>query len=942
MESFLHLLAKDLVRKRGSQFEHLTIIFPNKRAGLFLSKALSQLIDRPVWMPRILTLGEFIERQIHLRQADDLTLIIKLYKSYRLCSGSTERFDDFYFWGQMLLSDFDDIDKYLASPKDVFANLAALKEIEINFPYLSPEQIELIQQFWKSFHPDKYSQEQQEFIRVWEKLYPTYLHFREKLLAEGLCYEGMGQRLFCERLSDFHTEGELIFAGFNALNRCEKKIFAHFRDNRQARFYWDYDLYYSTNDHHEAGHYIRENLKLFPNELGIEYFNHFRHNGKQLEYIAVPSTVGQAKLLPALLAEILPPGTETDYTETAIVLCDEQLLPPVLHSLPDFIRKINITMGYPARNTSIITLVQLLGELKRSAKPTGGTTYYYHKPVIALLNHKLINSSCPEETRRAIDFIRRHNIVYVAEQHLLLNDLTRTLFATDSLPLQDYLACVLRQLIAHLRQQNTRANAIEQEFLFHIFTRVQQINNTFDEEEITPEDKFYLQITGKVLQELTIPFSGEPLEGMQIMGLMETRMLDFKNLILLSANEGILPKGSHTASFIPYNLRAGFNLPTPEHRDTLFAYYFYRLLQRAERIKLLYTDTARGLTTGEASRFLLQIKYESALPIQETYFQNRIAAQDLPPITIEKTPEIRARLTRYTRLNQRGLSPSALNTYLECRLRFYFKYVADIREPDTLAEELDQRLLGTIFHTATQSLYQTLGPEEITPEVLEALEHDNDRIDHHIREAYCQVYDDATSPHESGANELVLSVVKKYVKKVLSHDLSLTPFRILSLETTYRMPLEIQTLDGTATIYLAGDIDRVDYSPAATRIIDYKTGTDRADFKSVGSLFDPANKQRNKAAFQTLLYCLLFSHQNPTTAPLRPGIYSTKLLFTPGYSDLFRCNGSPIRDFQPLQEEFTRLLVTLLEELFSPNHPFTQTDLREKCRTCPYREICHR
>ena len=319
MNSFLNLLAKDLMRRHDGHFENLTVLFPNKRAGLFLARELASLTDRPLWMPEILTLGEFIERQTDLKQADDLTLIIKLYKAYLSCSGSNERFDDFYFWGNMLLGDFDDIDKYLVNARALFSNLVALQEIEDKFPYLSPGQIDFIRRFWSSFHPEKFSREQEEFLKVWDKLHPTYETFKRHLAEEKLCYEGMGQRLFASQLTEHHTDRQLIFAGFNALNQCEKKIFSYFRDNRQALFYWDYDLYYSTDENHEAGLYIRENMKLFPNALGIEHFNNFRHNGKSLEYISTPSVIGQAKLIPTLLEQMRPSGKK-GHTDTAIVL----------------------------------------------------------------------------------------------------------------------------------------------------------------------------------------------------------------------------------------------------------------------------------------------------------------------------------------------------------------------------------------------------------------------------------------------------------------------------------------------------------------------------------------------------------------------------------------------------------------------------------------------
>ena len=942
MNSFLHLLAKDLILKYGYHFDNLTILFPNKRAGLFLAQELAQLIDRPMWMPEILTLGEFIERQTGLKQAEELTLIIKLYKTYQECAGTTERFDDFYFWGNMLLGDFDDIDKYLVDAKDLFSNITALKEIESAFPYLSPEQMECIQSFWRSFNVEKYSREQQEFLNVWNKLYPTYSRFKTKLLAENLCYEGMGQRLFCEQLSNFHTENQLIFAGFNALNQCEKKIFSYFRDNRQALFYWDYDLYYSANENHEAGLYIRENMKLFPNALGLEHFNNFRYNAKNIEYISVPSTIGQTKLIPTLIEQIHP-ERQSSYTDTAIVLCDESLLTPVIHSIPDTIDKINITMGYPAQNTSVAALIAMLGDLKRYSKKEGDTTYYYYKPVVALLNHKLIKNSCSENIIKIINDINTQNTVYVSESELQFSDITKTIFFSSEENLLDYLLRILKQLIASIQIEQHKALSIEKEFLFTIFTTIQGIKNTFLEEGIATDNKFYLQIIHKILQGISIPFSGEPLEGMQIMGLMETRMLDFKNLIVLSANEGILPKGGHASSFIPYNLRLGFGLPTPEHMDALFAYYFYRLLQRAKNIKLLYSDVTKGMSSGEMSRFLYQIKYESGLPIREIHFQNKISIQDNPTIFIPKNQEILEQLKSYTRENGRGISPSALNTYMECHLKFYFKYIAKIKEKEEMAEELDHRLLGTIFHQSTQSLYLTFPNGEITVEGIDSLLKNDALIDQHIQTAYLKLYDTTVSKMlESGANDLVLSVVKKYVKKVFEYDKALCPFRIISMEKTYRMPVTIFAFNQPTTIYVEGDIDRVDQTERETRVIDYKTGADKTDFKDLPSIFDSNNKQRNKAAFQTLLYCMMYEYENPGTDPILPGIYSTKLLFTPNYSYLLKCNKEPIHRFKPHEPEFQDLLVQLLEQLFSPEIAFNQTELSEKCRTCSYNEICKR
>lgn len=940
MPSFLQLLAKDLLKKYDHRFEHLTIVFPNKRAGLFLADELSKLITQPVWMPEIITLSEFIGKRTGLKKAEDLTLVIKLYKTYTQVSGTEEKFDDFYFWGNMLLGDFDDIDKYLADPKALFSNLVALKELEQSFPYLTTEQVEAIRSFWSSFNPDKYSREQQEFLNVWDKLYATYTGFKKHLAGEQLCYEGMGQRLFCERLEEYEQPQHIIFAGFNALNACEKKIFSYYRDNGKATFYWDYDIYYTTDENHEAGHYLRENLKAFPNELGLEHFNNFRHNGKKIEYISVPSAIGQAKLIPELSTQ-LPPQNDHD---TAIVLCDERMLIPVIHSIPPQIRKINITMGYPAQNTSVAALISLLGDLKNYAKQEKSGTWYYYKPVIALLNHKLIKDLCPKEIDDITRQINQRNTIYISEKNLHFNEVLKAIFSSGSTTnISDYLLNTLSLLSRSFYDGEEEHHPIEKEFIFTLYTYIQSLQNTFREEGIEPENKLYMQIINKVINNISIPFSGEPLEGLQLMGLMETRMLDFRNLIILSANEGILPKTGVISSFIPYNLRFGFRLPTPEHQDALFAYYFYRLLQRAENIKILYTSVNKGLNSGEMSRFLYQIKYESGLPVRENNFQNPISIQDNQTIEIAKNAEILSLLDAYAQSEERTISPSALNTYMECPLRFYFKYVARIEEKDEIAEELDHRLLGNIFHECSKSLYETVPGGIITTEAIDGLLKNDQLIDEHIRTSYLRVYEQhVTELIDSGSNELILNIIKKYIREVLKYDKKLCPFRLVAMEQKFSVPVSICEAGNPKTVFVGGYIDRIDEADGGIRVIDYKTGADNTTFKSISSVFDTANTTRNKAAFQTMLYCLMYGHNSCSQAPLIPGIYSTKLLFGKDYNYRLKCDKDHITNFNQYKEEFEENLVKLLEELYAPEVPFRQTDNDKKCKNCSYAGICRR
>jgi CRISPR/Cas system-associated exonuclease Cas4 (RecB family) len=925
MRNFLYLLARDIAADKNP--ERLTVVFPNKRAGLFLARELVRQIKRPTWMPAIVTIEEFVEKYAGLRRADDITLIIKLYRAYRACSGSLESFDDFYPWGSALLEDFDDVDKYLVDARDLFSNVRALREIEKSFPYLSAEQVKHIRQFWSHFRGQSVDEaeksrgpEQEAFLKTWDCLYPTYKLFQEELRREGLCHEGMGARILLDHLDEAPSDERFFFAGFNALTKCEEQILARFRDNGQATFYWDHDLYYTGNNMHEAGFFLRDNLKRFPNALGIEHFNNLRREDKRIEHISVSSTVGQAKLLPALIEELA--GGEP--ADTAIVLCDEKLLAPVLHSIPRSVEKINVTMGYPARETASAALLALAAELQRGAGKEG----FAGKTVAALLDHPFVQAGAPDEARetaRRVDRLPR-----ASPDMLRFDELSRVLFTRREEASFDYFLDIISCLLARPRG----VDAIERETLFTFYKKIRQARDAFAEEQIAPGERLHARVVNQLTRSITVPFSGEPLEGMQVMGLLETRVLDFKNLIILSANEGTLPRRAPFVSFIPYNLRLGFGMPTPEHRDAIDAYYFYRVMQRAEHVKILHAD--RQKNDGEMSRFLYQLKYERESPPRERFLREEISARVSRPVEVQVNNVIERLSERFSRTG-RGISPSAINAYLDCRLRFYFKYVAGIREREKPTGELDHRVLGNIFHETTRALYLSFPNGEVTPEDITRMARDELMIEQYARDAREKVISDEDARVvQDGTGELALAVVKKYVRKVLEHDRVLAPFRILALEQPVGMNFRV----GDRDFRLEGNIDRVDQVGSTVRVIDYKTGADKGAFKSIASLFDPENKQRDKAAFQTILYCILYAREHPDATPPRPGLYSMRALFAPKYDDRFLFDGAPVDDLSVILPEFQEHLAGLLDEIFSPGQAFAMTAHREKCRSCPYSAIC--
>ena len=941
MANFLTLLAQDLNRHFDGDFRDVCMIFPNKRAGLFLAEELSKLIKKPIWLPEIQTLNEYIESKTLLKTADTLALTLKVYKAYIDITGSSESFDEFYYWAGMLLSDFDDIDKYLGDAKKIFSNVVAYKDIENNFSYLTEEQRTIIQQFWACFQNENYSKEQTKFLKIWDKLSSVYDRFKTILKNDGLTYEGMNERYFCENITKFDHPKHIIFAGFNALNLCEERIFSYYRDNNIGLFYWDYDIYYTSESIQEAGLYMRNNLKKFPNELGIEHFNNLIHKEKDIEIISVPSSIGQTKIVSTILEEtsVIP---KTDIRQTAIILGDEQLLIPMLSSIPKNISKVNITMGYPANNSSIAAFITLICDLKQFTKHSKAKTYFYHKNVISLLNHRLLRQTDSLHISKLISDINKKNMVYITEDMLNFTPFIKRIFTNksekESIP--QYLLSLLSDI---LRTQSELLSDIEKELIFGTYTQIQTIHSLFIQENINISDTLYLQIIKKILSNISIPFTGEPLDGLQIMGLMETRMLDFTNLVILSTNEGVLPKNTQSSSFIPYSLRVGFGLPTPEHQDALFAYYFYRLLQRAKNIKLLYTSGANGINANEVSRFISQLRYESGLKLKDSHFQNNIAPQESSSITIEKTDQAMETLKMFQSDNKRKLSPSALNTYIDCPIKFYFKYIVKLKETEELTEEIDARLIGNIFHQCAEQLYRTIPNGRITEEALNGILRNETLIDNTIKSAYNNIYNaNIASLIDSRANELVLLAVKKSIIALLKYDKTLCPFDLLSMEKEFFVPINVEINGVSNQVYIGGIIDRVDYVDGAIRVVDYKTGSDMNTLKNMDEIFDNTTTFRNKAAFQTMLYCLMYDNIEPCEKPLVPSIYKAKNLFAKEFDYHLVCGKDSITNFRQYSKEFLLLLKPMLESLFNNTQPFTQTANIDTCKYCTYKRICVR
>jgi RecB family exonuclease len=956
MNSFLKYIATDLYKKYKDKISDLCIVFPNRRASLYFKKYLSELTNKPIWSPN--TINELMQEISGLTTADNIKLLFELYRIYKPIKKSEESFDDFYFWGEMMLNDFDDIDKYLINPEDLFKNLKSLKSIQDQFNYLSDEQIKAIKKFWQSFNLEKQSNHQDDFISIWNILLEIYKEFNKKLNELSIAYEGMIYRAVADKIKGNDkidlSHKKYVFVGFNALNNCEKKFFDYLQNIKAADFYWDYDQSYVNNQHHEAGLFLRENINQYKQPLSISNQDIFKTlaQKKHIEIISVPSDVAQAKVISQKLKELGDNIAESP-NKTAIVLADEELLVPVLHSVPDTIDKVNITMGYPVNNTPIYSLLEHIIELQKNAKETKKEITFYHKNIVAILSHQYVNTQFKDESNKLLQFIKKNNRIVITASELANCDFFKKIFTKINtyLELSEYILNILHTIYNSLGKQGAQntihTTSLEKEYIYHIYLSINRVKDVLQEQQIGIKTETYIRLIRKIIKNLRIPFTGEPLSGLQIMGILETRLLDFENLFITSVNEGVFPKTDAALSFIPYNLRRGFVLPTIEHQDAIYAYYFYRLIQRSKNIYLLYNSSTDGMQTGEMSRFLYQIKFESDFEIKEKNLRYDINITQTKEINIKKTVEIIDKLTKFQSASKKSkyLSPSALSTYLRCHLQFYFRYVAELREKDELTEEIDAPLFGNILHQAMNYVYLDFIGKEVNQEIIKNILKDKAKIATHIDQAFKDEYFmSASKINYTGKNIIIRELIEKYIYQILKVDERFTPFEILSLENEYIIEIPIAKNGTFELIKLGGKIDRVDKQNNRIRIIDYKTGSDKLEYKNIEALFSDKKTDQNSAVFQAFLYSKFYKDTKKPQLPITAGVYSARKLYDNNfdYRIYNKDSKSYINDYNTVADNYLENLKQLISDIFNSEISFSQTEDNRNCEYCAYRKICHR
>ena len=1041
-KTFLEYVAEDIISKYGTDLSRIAVVFPNKRAALFLNEHLARLAGQPVWSPAYITISDLFRQHTDLKTADPIKLICDIHKSFTKCTGIDETLDHFYGWGQLLLADFDDIDKNMADADSIFCNLKDIHELD-DISYLDDEQKEMLARFFANFSDDIDSELKKRFLSLWSHFGDIYHDYNRRLTEQGIGYEGAIYRKVASEQTLHLKYDKYLFVGFNLLQKVERLLFSRLMKEGKAKFYWDFDEYYMpspsplpsggalvggygipaiptqptcsvggygipaiptqptcsvggygipaiptqptcsvgalpggaprtsapTNLNTSPSQHL--NLSDFPNELdntNPDIYANMRRP-KRIRFISSPTENAQARFASNWLLEN---HRYRAGRKTAVVMCDESILLPLMHSLPPEADKVNITSGFPLAMTPVASLVMLLFDLYTLGLRKKGTAFNPHY-LKKLMAHPYAH--------------------HLQGMHLKGVHLSQV-HQEGSAALLQHIATLIKQVGIATKPEG---DPLTQESVFRMYTILNRLATLADSGDLLVDNTTLRRLVSQLVSSSSIPFHGEPVVGVQIMGVLETRNIDFDHLLLLSCNEGNMPKGINDSSFIPYTIRKAHHLTTIDNKVALYSYYFHRLLQRADDITIAYNNSTDNGHTGEMSRFMLQLLVESGQKINHYCLTAKNHPTPLMPKPIQKDEATLSKLEQISRL-----SPSALNTYIRCPLAFYYQYIAHIQEPHPDPETIDNRLFGNIFHRAAYLIYKDI--TDRSPLVEKA------HIQAYLsnRTLLANVVDRAFQAEQctpnNGLQIINREVIIQYITKLLKIDQQLCPFSILAMEEeakvytslSFTIPSEgalvggygipaiptqptcsVGALKGGAlkggalvssaqrtnaprtsaptkqyNLTIGGIIDRLDIltdkqtGKPRIRVVDYKTGNQPSSpIKNIDEIFDPNNIRSKHSNYylQAILYSLIVSRSerwNPANHPVSPALLFIKQAPANHYDPTLHIDKHPISDVTVYEEEFLTKLKHTLADIYSPDTPFTPTDDRKKCELCPYRMLC--
>ena len=1001
-KTFLEYVAEDIISKYGTDLSRIAVVFPNKRAALFLNEHLARIAGQPVWSPAYITISDLFRQHTDLKTADPIKLICDIHKSFTKCTGIDETLDHFYGWGQLLLADFDDIDKNMADADSIFCNLKDIHELD-DISYLDNEQKEMLARFFANFSDDIDSELKKRFLSLWSHFGDIYHDYNRRLTEQGIGYEGAIYRKVASEQTLHLKYDKYLFVGFNLLQKVERVLFSRLMKENKAKFYWDFDEYYMpspsplpsggalkggalvssapTNLNTSPSQHL--NIADFPNELDNtdpDIYANMRRP-KRIRFISSPTENAQARFASNWLLE------DHRYRagrKTAIVMCDESILLPLMHSLPPEADKVNITSGFPLAMTPVASLVMLLFDLYTLGLRKKGTAFNPHY-LKKLMAHPYARH-LQEVHLKGVHLKGVHlSQVHQGEEHqegIHQKEEQQTIgdnsgcMGMAGMPYPPTSAALLHHIATLVKQvgiaTKPEGDPLTQESVFRMYTILNRLATLADSGDLLVDNTTLRRLVSQLVSSSSIPFHGEPVVGVQIMGVLETRNIDFDHLLLLSCNEGNMPKGINDSSFIPYTIRKAHHLTTIDNKVALYSYYFHRLLQRARDITIAYNNSTDNGHTGEMSRFMLQLLVESGQKIDHYSLTAKNQPTPLMPKAIEKDETALSKLEEMSRL-----SPSAINTYIRCKLAFYYQYIAHIKEPDSDPETIDNRMFGNIFHRAAYLIYKDITDHSPVIEKAHIQAYLSNRkllasvVDRAFEEEECKT--------NNGLQIINREVIIEYITKLLKIDQQLCPFSILAMEEEAKVYTQLSftipsegalkggALKGGAlvssaprtsaptkqyNITIGGIIDRLDIltdkqtGKRRIRVVDYKTGNQPSSpIKNIDEIFDPNNIRSKHSNYylQAILYSLIVSRSkrwNPAGHPVSPALLFIKQAPANHYDPTLHIDKHPISDVTVYEEEFLTKLKHTLADIYSPDTPFTPTDDRKKCELCPYRMLC--
>ena len=946
-KTFLEYVAEDIIGKYGTDLSRIAVVFPNKRAALFLNEHLARIAGQPVWSPAYITISDLFRQHTDLKPADPIKLICDIHKSFTKCTGIDETLDHFYGWGQLLLADFDDIDKNMADADNIFCNLKDIHELD-DISYLDDEQKEMLKRFFANFSDDIESELKKRFLSLWSHFGDIYHDYNRRLTEQGIGYEGAIYRKVASEETLHLKYDKYLFVGFNLIQKVERVLFSRLMKEGKAKFYWDFDEYYMPTARAQQSASVPNNtasfaayLTDFPNELDNtdrDIYANMRRP-KRIRFISSPTENAQARFASNWLLEN---DRYKAGRKTAVVMCDESILLPIMHSLPPEADKVNITSGFPLAMTPVASLVMLLFDLYTLGLRKKGTAFNPHY-LKKLMAHP---------------YARHLQEAQLKEVHLKGVHLSQV-HQEESATLLQHIATLVKQVGIATKQEG---DALTQESVFRMFTILNRLAALADSGDLLVDNTTLRRLVSQLVGAASIPFHGEPVIGVQIMGVLETRNIDFDNVLLLSCNEGNMPKGVNDSSFIPYSIRKAHGLTTIDNKVAIYSYYFHRLLQRAGDITIAYNNSTDNGHTGEMSRFMLQLLVESGQKIDHYSLTAKNQPSPLMPKAIEKDETALSKLEEMSRL-----SPSAINTYIRCKLAFYYQYIAHIKEPDSDPETIDNRMFGNIFHRAAYLIYKDITDHSPVIEKAHIQAYLSNRkllasvVDRAFEEEECKT--------NNGLQIINREVIIEYITKLLKIDQQLCPFSILAMEEEAKVYTQLSftipsggALKGGAlvssaptkqySLTIGGIIDRLDAvtdkqtGKRRIRVVDYKTGNKPSSaIKSIEEVFDPKNiaSKHSNYFLQAILYSLIVSGSkewNAANDPVSPALLFIKQAATNDYDPTLCIDKHPISDVTVYEEEFLTKLKETVADMYSPDAAFTPTDDRKKCELCPYRMLC--